>query len=155
MAVLHDYFCARHGIFEATEAKCPRKRCKAETIKVFLKSASLKSERTKKTDRTARQLAADFKMTDLKPAREGENQAGYYTRNNATPPPLEPRPGSGVLWGESGKMNMKAALAGGLARPTPYGEQVGLKPADMGAIQGPRVASYTPDHENLKLKPIK
>ena len=84
MAVLHDYFCSEHGIFEAWEAKCPMKICKGEISKVFLQPVGLKSDKTKATDKNLSNLALDFGMTDIKSTREGEHQSGYLTRNNKT-----------------------------------------------------------------------
>ncbi len=60
MAVLHDYFCSEHGIFEAWEAKCPMKLCKGEISRVFLQPVSLKSDKTKATDKNLEGLAQDF-----------------------------------------------------------------------------------------------
>jgi len=82
MAVLKDYYCDAHGIFEAWEAKCPMKNCKGELSVVFLKPVGLKSDKTKKTDKTVKQLAIDYDMTDIKSTKEGEYQTGYMKRNN-------------------------------------------------------------------------
>jgi hypothetical protein len=46
---------------------------------------------------------------------------------------------------------MNAALSGGIGAPSVRGESRGINPAGAGITQGPRVASYTADHENLKL----
>jgi len=157
MGVLNDYKCPTHGYFENTEAKCLKKRCKQEVMLVFLQPPAYHSGSTARVDNTLNQLAMDFNMTNIKSTREGENQAGYLTRNNKTPTaPVEQRearPGDAALWGggPSG-MNMQSILAGQFARPI-RDEPVGISPKEAGNLTGPRVASYTADHENLSVKP--
>lgn len=90
--------------------------------------ANILSDRTKNIDRTAKQLAIDFKRSDIKTVRTGESQ-----------PPRT----SGVMWGNPGKFNF------GTIRSV-AGEPVGVKPPR--GLQGPRVGSYIADHENLKIK---
>ena len=86
MAVLKDYCCPKHGEFESREAKCPMKGCETDVYVLFKKAPGLKSDATKNTDKTVNQLAIDFNMTDIKSTREGDNQAGFFTRNNTTSP---------------------------------------------------------------------
>jgi hypothetical protein len=81
MAVLHDYKCDLHGFFEAWEPVCPD-GCTENVQMVFLQPVGMKSDTTKHNDKTINQLALDFNMTNIKSAREGENQSGFYTRNN-------------------------------------------------------------------------
>ena len=160
MAVLHDYFCSEHGIFEAWEAKCPMKICKGEISKVFLQPVGIKSERTKNTDKTVNQLAMDFQMTDIKSTREGNNQAGFFTRNNTTSPAelakqeaeakREPRMGDAAIWGGKGNLNMQSVIQGNMFRSV-AGESVGVNPKDTGNLTGPRTASYIADQDNLTL----
>ena len=160
MAVLHDYFCSEHGIFEAWEAKCPMKICKGEISKVFLQPVGLKSDKTKSTDKNLQNLALDFGMTDIKSTREGEHQSGYLTRNNKTNERefqeaaaamqgKESRPGDAVMWGGGGNINMKSVL-GGQFKPV-ADETVGVNPKATGNLTGPRAASYIADHENLTI----
>ena len=166
MAVLHDYFCSEHGIFEAWEAKCPMKICKGEISKVFLQPVSLKSAKTKATDRNLKGLAQDFGMTDIKSTREGEHQTGYLKRNNkltdkqfeqageamqaaAQQQPREPRPGDSVIWGGGGSISMNSVL-GGQFKPV-AGEQVSIHPKQTGNLTGPRAASYIADPDNLQV----
>ena len=92
MAVLHVYKCPTHGYFESFEAQCPMKQCSEEVAFVFLQPVGLRSDKTKHNDKTLKQLAMDFDMTDIKSVREGESQSGYLTRNNTTPKE-EPREG--------------------------------------------------------------
>ena len=160
MAVLHDYFCSEHGIFEAWEAKCPMKICKGEISKVFLQPVGLKSDKTKSTDKNLQNLALDFGMTDIKSTREGEHQSGYLTRNNKTNERefqeaaaamqgKESRPGDAVMWGNGGNINMKSVL-GGQFKPV-RDETVGVNPKAAGNLTGPKAASYLADHENLTI----
>ena len=160
MAVLHDYMCSEHGIFESMEAKCPMKFCKGELSKVFLKPVALKSDKTKATDKNLKNLALDFGMTDIKSTREGEHQTGYLTRNNTTTEKdvqeaaaalqgRESRPGDSVLWGGGGNINMKSVM-GGQFKPV-RDESVGVNPKAAGNLTGPRAASYIADHENLQV----
>ena len=143
MAVLKDYKCEKHGYFESFEAKCPMKNCEEEVFVVFLQAPGLISDSTKSNDKNIKQLAIDFGMTDVKSTREGENQAGYLTRNNTTPTAPEQRPGSGVIWGGAGSMNLQAALGGQVARSV-RGENVGLNPKAAGITAGPAVTqNYT------------
>ena len=154
MPVLHDYYCENHGIFESFEAKCPMKNCKGELSKVFLKPVGLKSDRTKKADKTLDNLALDFGMTDIKSTREGEHQAGYYTRNNGTPPapeePKQARPGDAAMWGGAGAINMKSVMRG---RYKPVAdESVSFNPKSAGNLTGPKAGVIINDHENLQVK---
>lgn len=163
MAVLHDYYCSDHGIFEAWEAKCPMKMCKGEISKVFLQPASFKSEKTKSTDKNLNQLAIDFDMTDIKSTREGEHQSGYLKRNNqlsdkkfeeataamTQQQQRQPRPGDAVIWGGGGSINMQSVMGGQFRSVN--GESVGINPNATGNLRGPAPASYMVDHENLKV----
>jgi len=160
MAVLHDYYCSKHGVFEAWEAKCPMKNCEGELSKVFLQPVSLKSDKTKNTDKTINQLAIDFDMSDIKSTREGDNQAGFFTRNNKTSPAelakeeaeakRQPRAGDAAIWGGAGNMQMPNLLRGNMFRSV-NGESVGINPKDAGNLTGPKAASYIADQDNLSL----
>lgn len=162
MAVLKDYYCETHGIFEAWEAKCPMKNCKGELSVVFLKPVGLKSDKTKKTDRTVQQLAIDYDMTDIKSTREGEYQTGYMKRNNKlsdkefaqateamNAQQKEARPGDAAIWGGGGNINMKSVMGGQFKSVN--GESVGINPKAAGNLAGPRAASYLPDPDNLQV----
>ena len=166
MAVLNDYFCSEHGIFEAWEAKCPMKVCKGEISKVFLQPVSLKSEKTKSTDKNLNQLAIEFNMTDIKSTREGEHQSGYLKRNNQLTDKefaqateamnhqnqeaqRQARPGDAVMWGNGGNINMKSVLGGQFK--SVMGESVGINPKAAGDLQGPKAASYMSDPDNLQV----
>jgi hypothetical protein len=149
MAVLRSYQCTKHGYFDAWEAECPH-GCKKVT-QVFLKAFSIKSDRTKNADKTLKGLATDFQMTNIKSTREGDHQNNYHTRNNK---PVEKNKGheaaDQVMWGGGGRFNMGSAL-GGTAVQSVKGEPTGFNPKDMGNLTGPRAASYTQDHQGLKI----
>jgi hypothetical protein len=153
MAILRDYKCPRHGYFTAWEPVCDE-GC-TDVGQVILRAPtmrdSVKGGRSKRNDQNIKQLAADFNMTNIKSTREGEAQDGYLTRNNAPPvqAPPEQGPGNGVIWGDAGKFSM-AGMLGGMIKPV-AGEQVGFSPKDANITRGPMAASFTADHDNLKL----
>ena len=98
-------------------------------------------------------------MTNIKSAKEGENQTGYYKRKNTTQDvevqsqniPREPRPGDAALWGGGMRgLSMKSILAGNAVRSI-KGESVGMNPKDAGNLTGPKAASYIADQDNLKI----
>ena len=162
MAVLKDYYCETHGIFEAWEPKCPMKLCKSEISVIFLKPVGLKSDKTKKTDKTVQQLAIDYDMTDIKSTREGEYQTGYMKRHNKlsdkefaqateamNAQQKEARPGDAAIWGGGGNINMKSVMGGQFKSVN--GESVGINPKAAGNLAGPRAASYLPDPDNLQV----
>jgi hypothetical protein len=161
MAVLHDYYCTQHGIFEAWEAKCPCKPCSGNLSKVFLQPVGIKSDSTKHTDKTLEGLAQDFKMTDIKSTREGESQTGYLTRNNSQSEKernaeleaaaAQPRPGDAAIWGQAGGIDFKKVVSG--AYQPVRDEAVSVLPKTVGNLTGPKTASYIADHENLQIKP--
>lgn len=179
MAVLHDYCCEKHGIFEGRDPKCPMKGCDASIYQVFLKAPSVVGDRTKQTDQNLKQLAMEFGMSDIKSTREGEHQSGYLARNNKfsekeyaeaerfaakngqepqlpTPPQAtrEPKPGDAAIWGGGMKgMSMQSILAGRFAQSV-KGESVGLTPKDAGINSGPRIdpRSTLKDPDNLQIK---
>jgi len=164
MAVLKDYKCDKHGYFESLEAKCPMKSCSEDVYVVFLQAPGLISDNTKKNDKTVKQLAMDFDMTDIRSTREGENQSGFFTRKNKTSKrqlekeakiaaerPREPQPRDAAIWGGDNRFNMKGLLSGNSIRPV-RDEAVSFNPKDAGNLTGPKMASYTADHENLSLK---
>jgi len=164
MAVLHDYFCSEHGIFEGWDAKCPMKICKGEISKVFLKPVAMKSDKTKATDKNLKQLAIDYDMTDIKSTKEGEHQTGYMKRKNKLTDKQfaeatdaiqannqrQTRPGDSVIWGGGGNINMKSVMGGQFKSVA--GESVGINPKAAGDLQGPRAASYMADPDNLQVK---
>jgi hypothetical protein len=154
MAVLKDYHCTKHGIFEAWEAVCPMKHCDGELSVVFLQPVGMKSDSTKKADASLQNLASDYQMNNVKSTAAGEHQTGYIARNNSPTPPAEPehRPGNAAIWGQQGPFSMPHILKGGAFRSV-AGESVGINPKDAGNLTGPRPSSVMQDHENLKIQP--
>jgi hypothetical protein len=154
MAVLKDYHCTKHGLFEAWEAVCPMKHCEGELSVVFLQPVGLKSDRTKTADESLQKLAADYKMSDIRSTREGEHQTGYIARNNTTPPVEEEKysPGKAAIWGQQGPFEMNRILKGGAFKSI-KGESVGILPKEAGTFTGPTPSSILHDHENLKIQP--
>jgi hypothetical protein len=148
MAILKSYRC-KHGIFEAWEAKCPKGCAKVEQV-IFAKPIAVRdSNRTAKskfTDQTAKGLAKDFKMGNIKTTREGESQDNYASRNNKQPAPRD-----AVMWGDAGRFSMASVLKGGAVQSV-RGEPVGFSPKDANITRGPKAASYVADHENLQIK---
>jgi hypothetical protein len=159
--VLHDYHCSEHGYFESRDSKCPMKQCAGEVMMVFLQPPGLVSDKTRRNDKNLKQLAIDFKMSDIKSTREGEHQSGYLSKygpkelNEPTPQPdvpRETRPGDNAIWGNgAGNLNMQNILAGKAVQSV-RGESVSINPKDVGNLTGPKAASYIADHDNLKLK---
>ena len=146
MAVVNDYKCPKHGYFESRKPQCPMKDCNEEVMVVFLQAPAMLSEKTRFTDKSTKQLAIEFDMSDIKTTREGENQSGYLTRKNKfkekdyeqaekyatrkkgvnkdklapVPPPAqrESRPGDAAVWGGGMQgMNMQSILAGQFSKP--------------------------------------
>ena len=166
MAILRDYYCESHGVFEAWEAECPMKHCKATISIIHLKPVGMKSAKTAKTDKTLEGLAKDFQMTDIQSTKAGEHQKGYLKRNNKlsdkeyaeataaqehveSQRAKEGRVGDGALWGNGGNISMKSVLGGQFK--SVMGESVGINPKEAGNLSGPKPASYIPDHENLSI----
>ena len=157
MAILKSYKCLEietDGYFDAWEPLCPK--CGSLNVaQVLLKPPamrdSVRAAKTKSNDTHIRGLADDFKMTNIKSTREGENQGNYLSRNNTTPP--DPRPGDGVIWGGSGKYNLPSVLAGGAVQSV-MGEAVGFNPKEANLTGGPRPdpKATMSDPEGLKIK---
>lgn len=171
MAVLKDYFCQSHGIFEAWEPKCPMKGCNAELSVVFLQPVGVVSANTKKTDKNVKQLALEFDMTDIKSTKEGEHQTGYLKRKNKlsdkefaqateameannkrmAEEKKEPRPGDSVMWGNGGNINLKSVMGGQFKAVRD--ESVSILPRDIGQFTPPKAGAGTMvDHEGLKVQ---
>lgn len=164
MAILRDYYCESHGVFEAWEPECPMKHCKATISVIHLKPVGTKSAKTTKTDKTLEGLAKDFGMTDIKSTKEGEHQTGYFKRNNTltdkefaeateamqaneSQRQKEGRAGDAAIWGGGGNISMKSVIGGQFKSLA--GEPVGINPRETGNLTGPKPASYINDHENL------
>jgi hypothetical protein len=150
-------------ILRAEHQNVLMKQCQGEVLIVFLQAPGLVGEKTKKNDKTLKQLANDFKMTDIKSTREGEHQTGYLTKygpteknvENVPDVPREARPGDAAVWGGGFQnLNMQSILAGKAVQSI-KGEAVGLSPSQAGITRGPVIdpKATMRDHENLKIKP--
>jgi len=137
MGILHDYKCPAHGYFESTEAVCPHGCTDVQVV--FLQPVATMSDRTKGSDKTLKQLALDFKMSDVKSVKEGEAQPPRFA-NKPPDNPFAPR------WGNPGDL-------GGFNLRSVAGEQVSGIQAVKGEtrLSGPRIGSYVADHQNLKI----
>jgi hypothetical protein len=155
MPVIKSYQCKEHGYFDAwDDPACPE--CGAEAKQVFIKPFSIKTGRTKKAVATLKQLAADYKMTNIKSVKEGESQAGTY-RHGGGPKveePRQPRAGDAVMWGNAGNYSLQSLLGGGGPRSV-KGEATGFNPKDMGNVSGPKAIPVARDPQNLTLKDAK
>jgi len=162
MGILRDYYCESHGVFEAWEPECPMKHCKSTISIIHLKPVGMKSDKTKKTDKTVKQLAIDYDMTDIKTTREGEYQTGYMKRHNKLTDKefdqateamqaqnKEARPGDAAIWGGGGSISMKSVMGGQFQSIN--GESVGINPKAAGNLTGPKPASYMADPDNLQV----
>ena len=167
MAILRDYYCTNHGIFEAWEPDCPMKLCKGEISVVHLKPVGTRSPKTSATDKNLKQLAIEYDMTDIKSTKAGEHQTGYMKRKNKLSDKQfaeatdaiqsqnqqqqkQARPGDSVIWGSGGNISMKSVMGGQFKSVN--GESVGINPKAAGDLQGPRTASYMADPDNLQVK---
>lgn len=165
MAILNDYLCEEHGVYESWDGIC--KQCGSKGTKVFLGAPAFIGSRTKNIDKTLSGLAKEFQMTDIKSTREGEFQSGYLSRNNKTLTKQETamvqahaekqhaqRPGDGAIWGGGFQgLNMGSVLSGKAAQSI-KGEAVGVSPQQAGINRGPSAdpkATFR-DHENLSIK---
>jgi hypothetical protein len=138
------------------------KHCNATISVIHLKPVGIKSDKTKRTDKTVKQLAIDYDMTDIKTTKEGEHQTGYMKRNNKLTDKefdqateamqaqnKEARPGDAAIWGGGGSISMKSVMGGQFQSVN--GESVGINPKAAGNLTGPKPASYMADPDNLQV----
>jgi hypothetical protein len=83
MAVLHDYRCKSHGLYEAYAPKCPY-GCSARFQSLeFNQAPSYHNGRTANTDRNLRGLAEQAGLTDMKnDPKSGESVMAGVRRGN-------------------------------------------------------------------------
>jgi len=109
-----------------------------------------------------KQLAIDFKMSDIKSTREGEHQSGYLKKYGPSEDkvdrlpdvPREARAGDAAVWGGGFQnLNMQSILAGRAVQSV-RGEAVGLSPSQAGITRGPVTdpKATMRDPDNLKIK---
>ena len=65
MAVLSDFLCSAHGVFESMDGRCPHGCSPGFVQKIFLKAPAFNSARTTNIDNTLAALASDFGLTDM------------------------------------------------------------------------------------------
>ena len=135
MGVLNDYKCPAHGFFEGREPVCPHGCTDVQVV--FLQPVATVSDRTKGSDKTLKQLALDFNMSDIKSKKEGEAQPPRFAKPEN---PFAPR------WGNPSNL-------GGFNLQSVRGEAVSGIQAVKGEsrLSGPRIGSYIADHQNLKI----
>ena len=141
MAVLKRFICSKHGEFDAWaegSVRCPAAKCRCKP-REMVSAPAYHGGRTAGIDKTLNNLASDFKMTDMRSSKEGDSQAGFHHhgQSNDAPPP-----GSGVLWGNAGAMNLETLIKGGGPKPV-RDEKVGIKASDMG-VQNRGPNTYLP-----------
>ena len=142
--VVKEWKCDEHGYFEGKEGICPN-GCTEGINQVFLTPVAYKSDRSKGIDKTSRQLAMDFNMSDIKTVGEGERQPPRFQQPKQ---PDRPHMQNGVMWanptsvGQYGIRSVAGESVNGLAALRESGAQ----------LTKPRAASYIADHENLKIK---
>ena len=86
MAVLKDYRCLAHGVFESKTAVCPH-GC-TTVVPMFLKAPGGRSDKTKASDRALEHLAKRYGLDDM------SNRNGSVGNSRKHPSGMEPR------WGE-------------------------------------------------------
>ena len=92
MAVLKEWVCMAHGVFESYHAVCPHG---CTTVQRHFKTAFTLGNTAKGIDRTLQNLANDFGMTDI--SNRNGTAAGFVPKNNQQQVDLNPRWSSGGL----------------------------------------------------------
>lgn len=106
MAVLHDFECAKHGVFEGTHAICPHLGCDSAKVKmVFLKAPGYLSAGTKHFDRGMKQTAQQMNLPNLRSAKEGDTAYGGHSQGK-------------IMWGQEGMQHFGGAEAMATASQT-------------------------------------
>jgi len=89
VAVLKEWKCPKHGVFESDYPICNGDGCNsAKVVQVFLTAPSFKSGRTKGIDRTLKETAAAYGLTDM------SNAGGRPLKGNGN-----------AIWGQPGDKN--------------------------------------------------
>lgn len=104
MAVLKEWKCAAHGVFEGTHPICPHLGCASERVeRVFLTPVSVSQGRYARFDRGLRATADRMGISNFRTAHEGET--AFAGRAQDTPI------GSKVLWGNEVQKVMGRSFA--------------------------------------------
>jgi hypothetical protein len=97
--VLHDWECAKHGVFEGSHPICPALGCSSEKVsKIFLQAPGFKSEKTKFADASLKDIAQRYGMTNM------SNKDGKAVK--------EGNPGA-AIWGKEGYKGFDRMVAEG------------------------------------------
>jgi hypothetical protein len=150
VAILKRFICSKHGEFDAwsdAAMRCPAARCRCKPREMVAGPAVHRGATASK-DKTLKQLAMDFNMTNMKSAREGEAQSGYLARNNA-PAPKETRPGDAVMWGGGGRFALDNVVKNGNGVRSIAGEPTG---ATLSGSPKLRPSWVMKDPDNLQIK---
>jgi hypothetical protein len=127
MAVLHDYQCKKHGVFESSHPICPHMGCESEDVKiVYLKAPGMMSAKTKNFDRETRNTAESYQLDYLKSAqREGDTSYGGHASGS-------------VLWGDEaakhygGVTGLADAAAASVAESRAFAKSHGVPDVSSG-----------------------
>ena len=104
MAIVKEWECATHGVFDSSHPICPALGCRSKKVeRVFITAPGIKSEFHTRHERGIKKLASAYGQTDFRNARAGEASIKS---------PL----GSKLLWGNDVEknlgMNMSTLTAG-------------------------------------------
>jgi hypothetical protein len=89
MAVLREWRCRAHSEFENSTGKCPHCGHNKFVVQEFRTPVKHVSARTKNSDRVVKQLAMDYRMTDVKNDKAGGSVRDAMRKGNR-PPPMQP-----------------------------------------------------------------
>lgn len=104
--VIKEWKCAAHGSFDGSHPICPRLGCESENVaREFRTPVGFKSDTTKMTDTGLRKTVDDYKLGDLKSAREGESSKANYQ-------------GAKLLWGDDAQAVVGRPLVEAHTSPT-------------------------------------
>jgi hypothetical protein len=79
MAVLNDYLCKAHGVFEAFEPKCPHGCVGGSVQKVYLQAPGMISNRTRFSDALGKDIAVRHEISDFGNYRKAEDYNHLWT----------------------------------------------------------------------------
>jgi hypothetical protein len=107
--ILHDFKCAKHGVFESSHPICPHMGCASESVtKIFLKPVGTRSDNTRRFDAGIRKSAENMGLTNFRSSRQGEASHGGEL-------------GKKVLWGKDVAKEMPGQSFAGLAQQASAG----------------------------------
>lgn len=128
MAVIHDYKCEKHGVFESSHPICPALGCdSAKVTMVFLKAPGTMSARTKQFDKGVRGTSEQYGLPNMRSAqRDGDTSFGGMSEGK-------------VLWGNEAAKGFNGSLEGmlqassqGIAESRQFAREHGVKDVSSG-----------------------